>query len=305
LTHVRDALLHVHAQGQPPGQHRLERDRTSTVIGRAPDCGLVISHPSVSRRHARLVVSDEGWSIEDLGSANGVRIDGVPVATQVLRDGQWFSLGDVFCEFRTLPADGGMGDARRERDVRRQSGAWLARITRASGEDDLLATLLGGWVELAGCQRGLFLGGHPADGFRCLASRGISPARLDSPGFVGSSGALARAIESRAPVIVHDPALFDWSRRRASIIEHDIHALLVWPLFFQSRLLGLAYADSREPGKVFSALELDLLAGFMAEATRVLHARGIDAALQDLSRCLDVDARGTAVGALPVVAWRP
>jgi hypothetical protein len=302
---VRDALLHVHAQGQPQGQHRLARGSAPTVIGRAPDCGLVIPHPSVSRRHARLVADADGWTIEDLGSANGVRIDGVIVERQPLRDGQWFSLGDVFCEFRTLPADGGAAAQQREREVRRQSGAWLARISRATSEDDLLATLLGGWVALAGCERGLFLGGHPADGFRCLASRGISPARLDSPGFVGSSGALARAIETRAPVIVHDPALFDWSSRRASIIEHDIRALLVWPLCFEDRLLGLAYADSREPGKVFSALELDLLAGFMDEAKRVLHARGIEAALLELSRCLDVDARGTAVGAVPVVAWRP
>ena len=302
---MRDALLHVHAQGQPQGQHRLVRQAAPTVIGRAPDCGLVIAHPSVSRRHAQLVADADSWMIEDLGSANGVRIDGVAVERQALRDGQWFSLGDVFCEFRTLPADGVVREQLREREVRQQSGAWLARITRATSEDDLLATLLGGWVELAGCQRGLFLGGHPGDGFRCLASRGISPARLDSPGFVGSSGALARAIETREPVIVHDPALFDWSRRRASIIEHDIRALLVWPLCFDDRLLGLAYADSREPGKAFSALEVDLLAGFMAEATRVLHARGIEAALQDLSRCLEVDARGTAIGALPVVAWRP
>ena len=299
-----DALLHVHVQGQPQGQHRLAAGGAPTVMGRAPDCDLVIAHPSVSRRHARLVAGHDGWAIEDLGSSNGIRIDGGAVARQALRVGQWFSLGDVFCELRELPADGDAAQ-RRERDVRQQSGAWLARIGRATGEDELLATLLAGWVELASCERGLFLGGDPVKGFRCLASRGISPARLESPGFAGSSGALARALQTGSPVIVNDPALFDWSRQRASIVDNEIRALLAWPLVFGGEALGLAYADSREPGKAFTALELELLGGFMAEASRVLHARGIDAALHALSRCLDVDARGTAVAALPVVTWRP
>ncbi len=303
---ARDALLQVHVQGQPSSMHRLTAGAGPAVLGRASDCDLVIDHPSVSRRHARLAADAETWVLEDLGSANGVRIDGLAVARCAIREGQWFSLGDVFCEFRVLPVEGdGTAARHRERVARAQSGAWLARIEKAANEDELLAALLAGWVELAGCQRGLFLGGDPSTGLRCLASCGISQARLDSPGFAGSSGALARALESRGPVIVHDPALFDWSRQRASIIDQDIRALLAWPLVFEGRLLGLAYADSRVPGKAFSALELEMLEGFMAEAVRVLHARGIDSALRELARCLEVDPNGTAVARLPAVTWRP
>jgi hypothetical protein len=300
-----DALLQVHVQGQASSVHRLSAEGRAVVLGRALDCDLVIAHPSVSRRHAQLVPGTADWVIEDLDSANGLRIDGQPVRRCVLREGQWFSLGDVFCEFRSLPTDGDGVNGRREREVRAQSGAWLARIERAGGEDEVLAALLAGWMELAGCERGLFLGGDPAQGFRCLASCGISAARLESPGFAGSSGALARALASGAPVIVHDPALFDWSRQRASIVGQDIRALLAWPVRFEGHLLGLAYADSRTPGKAFTALELEMLAGFVAEAARCLHARGIDAALRTLSRCLEVDAGGTAIARLPAVAWRP
>ena len=42
-----------------------------TTLGRAPECGIHLDHPGLSRRHARLTPTDEGLLIEDLGSTNG------------------------------------------------------------------------------------------------------------------------------------------------------------------------------------------------------------------------------------------
>ncbi len=47
-----------------------------TVIGRDPRCRVRIHAPCVSRRHARLFVSEHELSIEDLGSRNGTRVNG-------------------------------------------------------------------------------------------------------------------------------------------------------------------------------------------------------------------------------------
>jgi two-component system response regulator AtoC len=48
---------------------------TGTVtLGRGDDCEVPIDDASVSRRHARIVVTESGLTIEDLGSANGTRI---------------------------------------------------------------------------------------------------------------------------------------------------------------------------------------------------------------------------------------
>jgi pSer/pThr/pTyr-binding forkhead associated (FHA) protein len=48
-------------------------------LGRSPECELSISDPAVSRRHARLWVSPSQIVVEDLGSQNGVRVNGTRI----------------------------------------------------------------------------------------------------------------------------------------------------------------------------------------------------------------------------------
>jgi phosphoserine phosphatase RsbU/P len=56
------------------------------VIGRRSDCQIFVPDMRVSRQHARLVRSDDGWQLEDLGSNNGTYINGVRLqAATVLR----------------------------------------------------------------------------------------------------------------------------------------------------------------------------------------------------------------------------
>lgn len=50
--------------------------RGITIIGRSLDCHLTIEDPLVSRQHARIVIDDDGAYVEDMGSRNGVRVDG-------------------------------------------------------------------------------------------------------------------------------------------------------------------------------------------------------------------------------------
>ncbi len=64
------------------------------MIGRTGTCGFVLDDPTVSPQHARLTVSDAGCAVEDLGSVNGTRIDGLASngVTTVCQD-QQLSLG--------------------------------------------------------------------------------------------------------------------------------------------------------------------------------------------------------------------
>ena len=68
-------------------------------IGRAADqCELVVPHPTVSRRHARLSLSGEALQVEDLGSTNGTAVNGTVLkagAPTSLQAGSKLRLGDV------------------------------------------------------------------------------------------------------------------------------------------------------------------------------------------------------------------
>lgn len=65
--------LHVQVRGRAL---RFAVKNGETVVGSGPDCAVRVKHPSVSRRHAVVTVSEAGVWIEDLDSANGTRIDG-------------------------------------------------------------------------------------------------------------------------------------------------------------------------------------------------------------------------------------
>ena len=78
---------------------KLVNQSQGMCIGRAADqCELVVPHPTVSRRHARLSVAGEALQVEDLGSTNGTAVNGTalkagtPIALQA---GSKLRLGDV------------------------------------------------------------------------------------------------------------------------------------------------------------------------------------------------------------------
>ncbi len=63
------------------------------VLGRSRDCDVVVSDPNVSRRHAELRRDEQGWSVADLGSTNGIKLNGRRVDHAPLRAGDRITLG--------------------------------------------------------------------------------------------------------------------------------------------------------------------------------------------------------------------
>jgi hypothetical protein len=66
------------------GGRRLLVPPTGGTIGRSRDCEVVIDDTGVSRRHAEIRPGLDGWTVEDLGSTNGVLVNG-----QALRGGPY------------------------------------------------------------------------------------------------------------------------------------------------------------------------------------------------------------------------
>ena len=69
------------------------------VIGRTDDNDVVINHRSISRHHARITCENNRYTILDLQSANGVRINGEEYGKVELRQGDLVDLGHVRLRF--------------------------------------------------------------------------------------------------------------------------------------------------------------------------------------------------------------
>jgi hypothetical protein len=96
---VREPLEQAHAARTPRalllvGGRRLLVPPTGGVIGRSRDCDVVLDDAGVSRRHAELRPEAGGWTLADLGSTNGVRVNGRELRDRTpLRQGDHIELG--------------------------------------------------------------------------------------------------------------------------------------------------------------------------------------------------------------------
>jgi pSer/pThr/pTyr-binding forkhead associated (FHA) protein len=67
-----------------------------SVIGRSNDADIVLAAHEVSRHHAQIVPDRDGWTLTDLDSTNGVRLNGRPIGVPTrLQDGDVIELGAV------------------------------------------------------------------------------------------------------------------------------------------------------------------------------------------------------------------
>jgi adenylate cyclase len=66
--------------------------KDSLIIGRQVGCDIVLSDPSVSGRHCKLERHNGAWVVHDLGSRNGIRVNGVACQSERLMPGAVLSV---------------------------------------------------------------------------------------------------------------------------------------------------------------------------------------------------------------------
>lgn len=82
------------------GQRRI-LDKQRAVLGRSREADVQIEDANVSRRHAEVVQEGSAYWIVDLGSTNGVEVDGRRVQRARLDDGTSFTIGETTVTFST------------------------------------------------------------------------------------------------------------------------------------------------------------------------------------------------------------
>jgi len=254
----------------------LVRSLAPLGIGRGAESGFRIDHPSISRKHARLVWERDRWNLHDDGSKNGSFVDGERVEKAELNEQRWFRLGDVLCEFATLSDQAADSLEGRLVEKRANSRFLVQGLERQTSLPGLLSETVRATVELAECERG-FLLLTDGNGLRVVASHALDPSVLLSKEFHGSVGAAQRALESGQPVVLNDARTDPALGGRHSVLAGGLRTLVCLPLVNGAETLGLVYADSRRAGALITSMDLDLLRMFAERAALWLSARrGMD-----------------------------
>ena len=89
------------------GGERHQIAKSVVVLGRSQDCDIQLADPNVSRRHAELRREDGAYRIVDLGSTNGIEVNGRRLRQATLEDGDTIVLGSTEVVFERA----GSGDA--------------------------------------------------------------------------------------------------------------------------------------------------------------------------------------------------
>jgi len=84
-----------------PDGSRIGLESEPVVIGRMPECTVVLNDANVSRRHAEVKRQGSDVVVVDLQSTNGTRVNGLPIRERVLADGDDITVGTTILRFQT------------------------------------------------------------------------------------------------------------------------------------------------------------------------------------------------------------
>lgn len=88
----------------PKKGSRIALDSDEVSIGRHPESDIFLDDVTVSRRHALVRQSEEGYQVEDAGSLNGTYVNQNRVEHAALNDGDEVQVGKFKLVYRSLGA---------------------------------------------------------------------------------------------------------------------------------------------------------------------------------------------------------
>ena len=255
-------------------------DRDVTIVGRNPDCDVVLQPKSVSRKHAAITTKGSGFEVKDLNSTRGTLVNGQRITEALaLRDGDLLQIGEVHLTFNRHVVEIQDGDDEQSTvyaviDVLNQSDRHFPlikpeakfRALRLIGQE------LGGTLVLSEILDRIFnslfeIFPRAERGFVLLKdphSDALLPEIIRSrTGPAGelkiSKTVLNRVLDGGQAILCKD--LAQEFPDSASVSDSKIRSLMCVPLFDTERkTIGIVQIDTRDGRGRFEQDDLDLLA---------------------------------------------
>ena len=299
----------------------------SKTVGRGRQAEVIVDDPSLSRLHARVAVDQDGQiSVDDLGSTNGVFVNGAEQLSAYLMVGDSVRFGRV--EF--VVGEGGEAEAVADAPVVSQTvmrrmtltevpkvdrlvlEALLATSREMMAFDDLpglLERVLDRLSSILKPDRAAILLVDPETG--AIVPRAVRPAgAYSSVSEFASSTVVRQALESSDAFIVHDVRMDPRLQQAASVLLSDVRSVICVPLLGRSGPIGALYADKLGLEQ-FAPDLADYASAFAGHAAAALETaqlyddreRHFRATLQAFAKAIDARDRDTAGHSERVTAY--
>ena len=269
------------------------------ILGRAPDCQVVLKDFGISRQHAKLIADPGGVRIMDLGSKNGTKINGNLVTQAPLREGDKFSLGSLEILFgktaeakvafddEPIEASGtivrSVGDLSKLLAVESkpkpgQSASAASEIARANQilkvltrvaetlvasrpVEEVLQQVMDIVFESIPAERGfLMLAGEDKDASTLTAKVTKYRQKSHDRGKITISKTIAQRVLSDRVAILTSDALADARFNSGDSIRiNQIRSAMVAPLWNREEVIGIIHLDTSALTHAFTENDLDLL----------------------------------------------
>jgi sigma-B regulation protein RsbU (phosphoserine phosphatase) len=290
-------------------EHQVAEDEV--VIGRSSKAGLTVPDRSLSRAHARIFRTDDGWRLEDLGSRNGTFLNGQRLEGSVpIKVGDTLTLGSSLISLMAVgtdPSDDTADDlsghtvlrparelldrtqlelpaptAGRRDDLERAAARLhvLNAVNQALGHSidlqELLELILDRVFDHLKPEEGaIFL--REGNDYRRAAARSLS---ASSRGF-WSRSLLEEVVEGSQAALVLDTQADERFNQAQSLMLSGVRSVLAAPLLDQDRALGMIALLSKHGARVFSEDDMELLVSLASVAAmRIANVRLAEEAAQ-------------------------
>ena len=271
--------IRVRVQGPVGPATDYDLEGPEIVIGRGAGAAIVIADARVSRQHARLVLRDGTWWVEDMGARNRALLDGTPVERAArLRSGARLEIGDSVLRLiaepdadhatrgtgaGTGPVGGTAATAAAEFPVGGRDAArmWtLHEIHRAIAGtlslSELLDLILARCFDMLQPEEGAIMLRAPDGTLANAASRRLAP----GGGPVTVPRRLVDEVAGKSqPALVLDAAGDERFAGSHSIVSSGIRSIVAAPLVDAEGTLGLITLCSRIAVRQFTHADLDML----------------------------------------------
>src|SRR6266850_4650241 len=301
------------------------------LLGRAAENKIVVNDSTVSKKHAEIVLREDGYWIRDLMSKNGTKVNGALIQESRLKPGDQIGLGA--CQIQFAPEGEDPGSSARVADTKApgtvqavpladlvgtsQSGTNINAIAATGASPQRMAQFFQGMERLGPAllahkpmgELFQFIVDLTSDVLR--SDRTVIILRKDGGGMelqpmaTKQRGSLAgkeivvsrsiarRAIEDRTAILTSDAQMDDRFKGHESVIRQRINSAMCVPLWHEDEVLGVLYVDNVAAPVPYEHTDLLILThiGHLA-AVKILETKAFEEVLR--KREMDEELRRAA-----------